>query len=116
MEFLKLEDLTIEQKLGMVLCGRRFAQQADFDYTLELIKKKALGSVQVPCGPRALEIVNKIKEVAEYPILIIAEEEDLPLAFSESIKTVSASPTIAVFEGSSIVLGKIYSPLSNLKV
>ena len=44
---LKLEELTTEQKLGMLYCARPFNDR-DLEFTLKLIKKRALGSVQVP--------------------------------------------------------------------
>ncbi len=75
MNYLKVEDLNVEQKLGMVLCGRRFSQKEDFEFTLELIRNHALGSVQVPVGARTKEIISAIKEAADYPILIIADME-----------------------------------------
>ena len=61
MEFLKLEDLSIEQKIGMVLCARRFRED-DIEFILELVKNRALGSFQAPTwGP---EIIKKIKDAA----------------------------------------------------
>lgn len=35
---LRIEDMTLEQKIGMVLCARRFEEKEDIDFTLELIK------------------------------------------------------------------------------
>ena len=43
---LKLEEMTLEQKLGMVLCARRFWEE-DMEYVIELVKKRALGCVQL---------------------------------------------------------------------
>ena len=42
---LKLEELSLEQKLGMVLCARRF-QENDVDYIIERVKNHALGCIQ----------------------------------------------------------------------
>lgn len=75
MNYLKLEDLTIEQKLGMVLCGRRLGYKDDLEFTLELIRNHALGAVQVPIGSRTKEFISAIKEAADYPILIINDME-----------------------------------------
>lgn len=69
---LQVEDMTEEQKIGMLLCGRRFEGE-DLDYTLELIKKRALGCVQVPANHP--ELVKLIKETADYPILVINDME-----------------------------------------
>ena len=75
MNYLKVEDLTTEQKLGMLLCGRRWDTQEDIDFTLELIKNHALGSVQIPINKNAPELIKKIKEVADYPIIIVNDME-----------------------------------------
>lgn len=72
---LKLEDLSVEQKLGMTMIGGVVPKY--FDYTLELIKNHALGAAWVhptPGGPQR-EIIQKIKEVADYPIIICCDME-----------------------------------------
>ena len=69
---LKQEELTLEQKLGMLYCARPFTDR-DLEFTLELIKKRALGSVQIlPTQPHYMK---KIKEVADYPIIIVCDTE-----------------------------------------
>ena len=75
MVYLKAEDLTLDQKIGMVLCARRWDEQEDIDFTLELIKNHALGSVQIPINKNAPELIKKIKEVADYPIIIVNDME-----------------------------------------
>ena len=69
---LKLEDMTVEQKIGFVLCARRF-EEDDIDFTLELIKNKALGCVQAPAEKP--ELVKKLLDAADYPILVINDTE-----------------------------------------
>lgn len=79
---LKLEDLTIEQKLGMVMHGL-FTKDDNWEgfednlnYTIELIKKRSLGAVWV--SPRFKEtqrIMKAVKEAADYPILIFTDAE-----------------------------------------
>lgn len=69
---LKLEDLSAEQKLGMLYCARP-KNDDDLEYTLKLIKKCALGSVQVP--PKKPHYMKMIREAADYPILIICDTE-----------------------------------------
>ncbi len=71
---LKLEELSAEQKLGMMLCARRFTPD-DMEFTLELIKNHALGCVQVPINAQTPEIIEKIKSAADYPILIFNDME-----------------------------------------
>lgn len=72
MHFLKLEELTTEQKLGMTYCARPNTPE-DYEFVFELIKKRALGCVQV--APTRPERVQQIKELADYPILIICDCE-----------------------------------------
>ena len=47
MRFLKLEELTTEQKLGMTYCARPNTPE-DWEFVFELIEKRALGCIQVP--------------------------------------------------------------------
>jgi beta-N-acetylhexosaminidase len=74
MELLKLEEMTVEQKVGMLLCARRFWKNTDdVDFILELVKKRALGCVQAPFNQP--EIIKKIKETADYPIILVNDTE-----------------------------------------
>ncbi len=69
---LRLEDLNTEQKIGMLLCARNFSEEKDLEYTLDLIRNHALGCVQAPYNKLW---IDKIKAVADYPILIINDME-----------------------------------------
>lgn len=75
MKNLKLEELTTEQKLGMLMCARSFGRNDpdDVEFALELIRNHALGCVQVPIG--RTDLMEKVKEAADYPIIIIADME-----------------------------------------
>ena len=73
--YLKLEELSTEQKLGMLLCARRLHSEEDLAYTLELIKNHAVGCVQIPLSGKMPEIVKAIREVADYPVLLINDME-----------------------------------------
>ncbi len=68
---LTLEQMTPEQKIGRVLCARRFADQEDIDFTLELVKNQACGCLQIPCKGRYRELIKMFREAADYPLLII---------------------------------------------
>ena len=69
---LKQEELTLEQKLGMLYCARPFNDR-DLEFTLKLIKKRALGSVQIlPTKPHYMKAVQ---EAADYPIIIVCDTE-----------------------------------------
>jgi len=72
---LRLEDLTIEQKLGMVFCSRRHAGGDDREFTLELIKNHALGCVQIAPGPDKDERNRELVETADYPLLVFNDTE-----------------------------------------
>ena len=75
MQNLRIEDLSIEQKIGMLLCARNFnyADKDNMEYTFDLIRNHALGCIQVPFAKP--EIMEKVKEIADYPILIITDME-----------------------------------------
>lgn len=79
MKELKFEELSVRQKLGMVTCGLiPFAGRTDAgdEYTLEMIRNRELGSVWVnPNTKNADEIMARIKEAADYPILIMTDAE-----------------------------------------
>ena len=70
--FLKLEEMSLEQKLGMVLCARRF-QENDVDYIIERVKNHALGCIQG--YSQQPEILEKILAAADYPLLVINDTE-----------------------------------------
>ena len=75
MRNLKLEELSTEQKIGMLLCARSFnySDENDVEYTLELIRNHSLGCVQVPF--RKPDVVKKILETADYPIIMVLDME-----------------------------------------
>ena len=73
MKNLRIEDLSTEQKVGMLLCARSFRTEDDIEFTVELIRNHALGCVQVPVFKP--EIMARVKEAADYPILIITDVE-----------------------------------------
>lgn len=75
MKNLVLEELTTEQKVGMLFCARRCNKEDEFEYTLEMIRNRSLGCVQVPINSKTPEIIKAIKEAADYPILIINDME-----------------------------------------
>ena len=72
---LKLEELSLEQKIGMLITARGLGSQENADFIFEMIKKRALGGIQITVGPGAEKLVRKIREIADYPILIGADME-----------------------------------------
>jgi len=82
---LKFEELSIEQKLGMVMAGiirpiRCEDKYETFDenvtFVLNLIKNHSLGAVWIPQQlENRDEIIKKVREAADYPILIFTDAE-----------------------------------------
>ena len=83
MKLLNLEEMTIEQKLGMTYCARPGCPE-DWDFIFEQIKKRAIGCIQVSF--KRPDRVKQILETADYPIIIVCDTEggfpgsDLPRA------------------------------------
>ncbi len=78
MQELKFEELSLEQKIGMVTCGI-FApgRNKEHDHCVyELIKNHALGCVWVERTTEDFEeVISKLKAAADYPLLIITDAE-----------------------------------------
>ena len=76
---LKFEELSLKQKLGMVYTGflNSWVKNEDNeDFIFELIKEHALGAVWIQQGSRDyVEMLEKVKEIADYPIIIITDAE-----------------------------------------
>ncbi|MBR5308405.1 MAG: hypothetical protein IKU43_06515 [Clostridia bacterium] len=74
---LKFENLTTEQKLGLVITPLFQPTMSDeiIDFTFDLIKKRALGSVWINTGPKGFALIKKIRETADYPIIIMTDAE-----------------------------------------
>ncbi len=74
---LKFEELTTEQKLCLTLNFVLQHPAEDTDFVYELIKKRCVGSVwiQQGQGDDFKERIAKVRELADYPILIITDGE-----------------------------------------
>lgn len=72
---LVLNELSDEQKVGMLLCARSLQKPENLEYTLKHIKNHSVGCVQVPISDKTPEIIKAIKEAADYPLLIINDME-----------------------------------------
>ena len=69
---MKVENMSIDQKLCMVLCARRFEEE-DMEFILECVKNKSLGVVQghaADPGP-----LHRILDAADYPIIVVNDAE-----------------------------------------
>ena len=86
-----VNSMTLEQKIGMVLCARRF-QPDDIEFVKELLKKRALGSMQLPA--MCPEIVEDVLSVADYPIIVVNDTESgFPTTELPKIPPLSLSAT-----------------------
>ena len=72
---LTIEQMTPEQKIGRVMCARRFRNQEDIDFTLELVKNQACGAIMLPFNERTRELAKMYREAAEYPVIIVNDME-----------------------------------------
>ena len=78
MKELKFEELTLEQKLGMVHTAyiNGLVPEDEIEFVLDLIRKRALGSVWIQfTNSDAQKYVDLVREIADYPILIITDAE-----------------------------------------
>ncbi len=78
---LKLEQMTPEQKIGRILCFRRFDLEDDIQFTEEMIRKQACGAVQVLFNDKTEELIKRFRDAADYPLLVVADmERGVPLS------------------------------------
>ena len=73
---LVFEELTLDQKLGMVLCTNFSAEATDegIERILKMIREHRLGAVYVGTKRRE-EFLKLVHEVADYPILALTGNE-----------------------------------------
>ena len=70
------ENMTVEQKIGHVMCACFvYHHDGDLEFALELIKKRALTCVRLSANKRFPEIMKALREAADYPLLIITDME-----------------------------------------
>lgn len=79
MKELKFEDLSIKQKLGMLLTATysSWHRSDELDeFIIKMIKEHSLGSIWIQAGlPNAEDLIKMVKDVADYPILIVTDAE-----------------------------------------
>lgn len=77
MKELKLEELTARQKLGMTMTALMTgSSDENVAYILDMIRDHALGAVWINWpSPKRNEFLARVKEVADYPILIMCDAE-----------------------------------------
>lgn len=75
---LNVDDMTIEQKIGMMLFMRNPIDSEDLKFTLDMIRNHSLGGIHLSFRyvhpnyycPGEKYLLNKVLETADYPILI----------------------------------------------
>lgn len=72
---LRLEDLTIEQKIGQVLLGRNMGRPENMEFALKLIKNHALCGVQLDPMPKYVDMIKTFQDAADYPLFIACDME-----------------------------------------
>ena len=79
MQELKFEELTLRQKLGMTFAAvmhGNWRTEEDDAFVLDLIRSRSLGAVWIQQGQaKANEYLAKVREAADYPILILTDAE-----------------------------------------
>lgn len=76
MRELTLNELTLEQKIGMLICARGFVDEADKSFILEMVKNRSLGGIQMCFFDGYKEFIEEVKKAADYPILICGDMEN----------------------------------------
>ena len=76
MKELNRNELTIEQKLGLLMCANLNHGPADVDYAVGLVREHKLGAIWIqPTVKNRAETIARILEAADYPILIVTDAE-----------------------------------------
>lgn len=79
MKELKLEELSIEQKLGIcmtALISEGSNQKEEIEYAIQMIQNHALGAIWILSSVKEREkIMASVKQAADYPILFISDAE-----------------------------------------
>lgn len=73
---LNLNELSIEQKIGLLICARGYVDENDKAFILEMVKKKSLGGIQMCHFPGYKEFMVELRALADYPILICGDMEN----------------------------------------
>ena len=73
---LRVEDMTIEQKIGHVMCACYvYRQPGDFEFIIDLLKKKACTCIRLSARKSSAQEARQFREAAGYPLLIITDME-----------------------------------------
>lgn len=107
MKPIKFEELNIEQKLGMSMCALLGSNAESNEFAYELIRRRSLGAVWINPSEQSPAYMQKVKEIADYPILIICDGEngfaDLKVGSHNAIG-ISDSEELAYIFGKSVAV------------
>lgn len=111
---LKLEELSPEQKLGLAMVATVWDEKStDIDYLERQIKNHALGGVWVvPRDGRNDHIIKRLKEAADYPLLVFTDAEE---GFGEHLVGKHNSIGLADSEELAYSFGKVTAALAAKK-
>ncbi len=77
---LKFEELSVDQKLGMIhsaVVNCNPGREMQMEFLFERIKNHALGAIWIPSNADYTEdLIKKVREIADYPILIMTDAEN----------------------------------------
>jgi len=74
---LNRQELSPEQKIGLLLCANLNHGENDLEYALTMIREHRLGSVWVPFHlANRDDIIRRVREAADYPVLIMCDAEN----------------------------------------
>lgn len=88
---LNINELTVEQKIGLIMTGRALDSFDNFEFALELVKKNALGGIQGLYDEKFEKYCRPLIEAAEYPLLVAGDMEcgfpkgDLKISYNISL-------------------------------
>ena len=57
---LKLSGLTVEQKIGQLICARGYINEDDKKFILEMVKKKCVGGIQMGFRDGCKEFIDEV--------------------------------------------------------
>jgi len=70
-----VSQMTTEQKIGQLICVRTFETEEEKEFLFDMLKKGAVGGIQVRNFEGRDEFIKRVKETADYPVLICADME-----------------------------------------
>ena len=74
---LDIKDLTLEQKLGMVICANLRVGENDVQTAIQMVKEHRLGAIWLQYDAKeAPDAIARVLEAADYPILVLTDAEN----------------------------------------